>query len=315
MEATVEKIKKTITLVVPMRNESKGIKHLMVALKEFENELQKMKLKLEVIVVDNHSMDNSLELIRQTKNTLNIHLYRLSRNYGLQRSILFGISKATGDAAVVLQSDLQDPPEVALQMIVEWQNGSKFVAATSIKRDEPYFNRLSSGVFYYLINLLSETKMLRWFQDFFLLDKTIYSDLIKRMGYYEFLRGRLVDEYNIDSIIKYRRNSRINGKSNYRFASRYNVALDGVTRYATKFIRRLLILSLFSLMISSFIFSVNLIVFMIYGTRIFGNIVPIGTFTLLSLCAFSLSLVLEYQHRILRLVSEGTTSLQYKIVK
>jgi glycosyltransferase involved in cell wall biosynthesis len=306
-----------ITFIIPARNEEDGISHLVAAINSVFTLLEVRSHTLEVIIVDNHSSDKTFErlLAAEFENKFDVFLYQLNRNYGLQRSILFGMSKATGDALIVFQSDLQDPIDAAMKMICEWENGAKVVAGISHKRNEKSSILFTSGLFYNVINFLTDIRMLRWFQDFFLLDKDVYSDLCRRVNHFEFLRGRLIEEYGINSVVYYRRLGRTTGKSNFNFAGRYGIALDGITRFGSKLIRRFVIFGASLFFCSSAIFIVNLIAFIITGERYFGNILTWMVILLLGVTVFALGLTLEYLIRLLKLSSTNSTEVLYKTSK
>ena len=306
-----------ISFVIPARNEASGVANLVAAIESIHSLLEKQGHSLEVIIVDNHSSDETVKRLKiaKFKNKYHISLYELNRNYGLQRSILFGMTKATGDALIVFQSDLQDPIDAALQMISQWEAGAKVVAGISRKRHEKWSILFSSTLFYRTINFLTDIKILRWFQDFFLLDKEVYSDLSRRINHYEFLRGRLIEEYGINSVVEYTRSSRVTGKSNFSFASRYGIALDGITHFGSKMIRRFVIFGATLFMSSGLIFLINLGVFMITGQRYFGNILIWLIILLLGIIVFALGLILEYLIRLLKLSSINSTEVLYRSSK
>jgi len=306
-----------LTFVIPARNEEDGISDLLAAVNSIYALLAARSHTLEVILVDNHSSDNTLERLQLAtfENDFDVFLYQLNRNYGLQRSILFGMTKATGDALIVFQSDLQDPIEAAMRMISEWESGAKVVAGISHKRNEKSSILFTSGLFYFVINFISDIKMLRWFQDFFLLDKGVYSDLSRRVNHFEFLRGRIIDEYGVNSVVHYRRLGRTTGRSNFNFAGRYGIALDGITRFGSKLIRRFVIFGASLFFCSSIIFIVNFIAFMLSGQRFLGNILTWLIILLLGIIVFALGLILEYQIRLLKLSSTNSTEVLYKTSK
>lgn len=303
-----------ITFVIPARNEENGVPHLIAAINSIYTQLSVRGHTLEVIIVDNHSSDKTYERLKCAtfENKFDVYLYQLNRNYGLQRSILFGMTKATGDALIVFQSDLQDPIDAAINMIDKWESGAKVVAGVSHKRIEKPSILFTSGLFYTAINFITDIKILRWFQDFFLLDKDVYSDLGRRVNHFEFLRGRLIEEYGVSAVVQYKRLGRMTGKSNFNFAGRYGIALDGITRFGSKMIRRFVIFGAMLFFFSSTIFVVNLLTFIATGERYFGNILTWLIILLLGITVFALGLILEFLIRLLKLSSTNSTEILYK---
>jgi hypothetical protein len=157
--------------------------------------------------------------------------------------------------------------------------------------------------------------MLRWFQDFYLLDKNVYSDLSRRVNHFEFLRGRLIEEHGVNSVVHYRRLGRTTGKSNFNFAGRYGIALDGITRFGSKIIRRFVIFGASIFFCSSAIFVVNFMAFIFTGQRYFGNILTWLVVLLLGVIIFALGLILEYMIRILKLSSTDSTEVLHTSFK
>lgn len=305
-----------ISYVIPTRNEESGIEDLFQAIKEISLELKELGHSLEVVIVDNFSSDRTISRISEisVKQNQAINLYCLNRNYGLQRSLLFGMSKASGDAVVIFQSDLQDPVSASLEMVKVWERGARTVAGISHKRTEKKTTIISSGLFYNLINFLTDIKVLKWFQDFFLLDKTVYKDLARRINHYEFLRGRIVEEYGIDEKVNYERLGRRKGNSNFNFAGRYSIAMDGITRYGTKLIRRYVIFGTSVLGLASICFITNLAGLVLTGERLLGNILAWAIIVLLGLLLFSSGLMLEYLIRLLKLSSISSTEIVFEKV-
>ena len=303
-----------ISYVIPTRNEETGVEDLFDAIKNITFELNRIGHNLEVVIVDNYSSDLTVTRISEIslRESVRVNLYRLNRNYGLQRSLLFGMSRATGDAVVILQSDLQDPVSASIEMVKSWQSGARTVAGISHKRSEKKSTILSSGIFYYVINFLSDIIILKWFQDFFLLDKSIYTDIARRINHYEFLRGRIVEEYGVDKKIYYERLARKRGVSNFNFASRYSIAMDGITRYGTKLIRRYVILGASVLSLATLVFFINIIGLIITGERYLGNILTWAIIVFLGLILFASGLILEYLIRLLKLSSINSTEIYFE---
>lgn len=310
-------MKRKVTLVIPSLNEEDGIPNLHDTLLHLIEELSERNFLLELIFVDNHSDDYTVDLISKLKfpKEVQVKLFALNRNYGLQRSILFGTTKASGDCLILFQSDLQDPPETVLRMIENWVLGAKIVAGVSNKRNEKRLVLVTSGLFYKFINIFTDIRIVPWFQDFFLLDRSVYEDLGRRINHYEFLRGRLVDEFGVDSFVFYERLPRQSGRSNYNFASRYSVAMDGITKYGTKIIRRLVITTFgFSFLSFSFLTLSMFFQFMSFAP-ILGDLQFWLLMTALCVGLSLISFGLEFLSRILKLSSNLNTNIHFMEVR
>jgi glycosyltransferase involved in cell wall biosynthesis len=310
-------MKQKVTFIVPLLNEQEGIPDLYENLLMAEGYLRQKELGIELVFVDNCSSDQTVRKLQGLVFSKNFttSIFSLNRNYGLQRSILFGMTKASGDCLVVFQSDLQDPIQVVMQMVDRWKNGCKVVAGVSNKRSERKINLLTSGLFYKTINFFTDIHIVSWFQDFFLLDRSVYHDMGRRINYYEFLRGRLVEEYGVADFIYYERQARKTGKSNFNFASRYTVAMDGITRYGTKAIRRLLIFSASFSTFSIIMVAVNLVLRFLNRDPFLGDTLSWLYIFMLSFGLVLLSLSLEFLSRILKLSSNVNTEIYFSEIR
>jgi hypothetical protein len=137
----------------------------------------------------------------------------------------------------------------------------------------------------------------------------------RRINYYEFLRGRLVEEYGVDELIYYERQARKTGKSNFNFASRYAVALDGITRYGSKAIRRLLIFSASFSTVSIIMVAVTLLLRILNHDTFLGDSLSWLYIFLLSFGLLLLSLNLEFLSRILKLSSNVNTEIFFSEIR
>ena len=146
---------KAVTIICPTRNEQDGIQALVFAIRKIRRlALEKFgpSLSLHFILVDNASTDLTVELaVKKLRNDQNIMIVRHIRNLGLQNSILTGLMFTKTDASVVLQSDLQDPPELVILMIEKWMAGSKYIVTKIRKRNSSFFDALSRSVGYWFL--------------------------------------------------------------------------------------------------------------------------------------------------------------------
>ena len=293
---------KLLSIVVPFKNEELGIPELVRALAYISQQSKFLQFKTEIIFVDNDSSDNSVKVLKKSlANTrLQYSIYILNRNYGLQNSLVFGMRKSKGDCALVFQSDLQDSPQAAIAMLKEWINGAKVIAGVSTKRSDNWLNIQASRFFYRTIKLASDAPLVGWFQDFYLLDKRVYTELASKIQTNEFIRGRLAEDFGVDAKIYYERQRRTQGQTNFSFAKRYALALDGITKHGTRMIRTY---SVFAILffLTSIAISLILIVLNLFQNRplihLFRDVI---IFNLLASIQMACGLILEYSIRILR---------------
>lgn len=231
-------MEKLITIVCPMRNERPNLPDLCRQLEILCLGIQQIGLKVEVLFMDNASTDNTEEYLKDyiLKNSTDSHLryIRNKRDIGLQASLMTSMEIANGDALVVLHSDLEDPPELVLEFITKWKAGHKAVVGVMRTRQDPILYQLTSKLFYKILTISSDQRVLADFTDFFLIDQSIYKDIALRPRNNQFIRGIISANYGVDSRIDYNRRRRKAGQTHFNFVKRYEIALDAVFALGTK---------------------------------------------------------------------------------
>ncbi len=218
-----------ISVVVPVFNEMKNIPvlytELIKVLKNFE---------YEIIFVNDGSEDLSEKTIKllNTKDK-RVKLINLSRNFGHQVAITCGLDFSTGDAAIIIDADLQDPPKVIPRMIEKWQQGYDVVYGVRKERKgENFFKISTAGLFYRLINLLSGTKIPQNVGDFRLVSKKVVDVLRNTREYQRFMRGMVSWIGFSQTGIEFNRAKRFSGKSKYSTVSMIRLAVDGLLSFS-----------------------------------------------------------------------------------
>jgi glycosyltransferase involved in cell wall biosynthesis len=219
------------SLVIPVFNEEAVLPLLMHRLEAL---LQRINGTVEVIFVDDGSSDSS-PIFLQAKARID-HRFKfigLSRNFGQQVAITAGLDAARGDAVIVMDGDLQDPPELILAMIEKWQEGYEVVCAKRLHRDEDtYFKRATAHVFYHMINRLSSVRIPENVGDFRLLDRKVVDAFKNMPERTRFVRGMFSWLGFREAFVEFDRPSRPAGKTKYsalrlfRLAATYVVAFS-----------------------------------------------------------------------------------------
>jgi glycosyltransferase involved in cell wall biosynthesis len=307
-------MKKKISIVIPIKNEVENIPALISELNSTFREKEFKPYRVEFIVNDNFSSDGSRNLLsRWAANDARVRLNLFERDLGFQGSLITGMRLATGDVLAVLQGDLQDPPHLLLKMLYQWENGARVVAPIATNRKESFLDRLGRKIFYSLLVRSSDSRLSRDFQDFYMLDKSVYKEIAKSPINSSFIRAKISSNFGIDVTIPYERRKRELGSSNFRFVAKYNLAIDGLLFYGLKFNR---ILSL-----SSFIFCLIVIV---AGTflalsKIWGIFNPPPGWTTIqltimffgALIVFLISILVEYLVRLYRITIENYEKVNF----
>ena len=133
---------KKISVVVPVYFNAPSLPDLLKRLDQLKSDLSKISLDLEVVAVDDGSKDNSFETLNDLSKKYDfLKTHQLTKNFGEATASKFGLRKSTGDAFSVLAADLQDPPELILEMAKTWLEGNNYVICERTKRNDPVFSK------------------------------------------------------------------------------------------------------------------------------------------------------------------------------
>src|SRR5688572_27893949 len=221
-----------LSVVVPCFNEDAALGEMHARLTTV---LQKLApLNSEIIYVDDGSTDETPEILRDLQAIdSNVRVLSLSRNFGHQIAVTAGMEHAAGVAVVVIDADLQDPPEVIPEMIARWRNGYDMVyGARTGRAGETSFKRGTAKLFYRLMNRLSDVKIPLDVGDFRLMDRKVVQALLAMPERDRFLRG-MVSWVGFKPIaVLYTREPRVAGKSKYPLLKMIRFATDGLLSFS-----------------------------------------------------------------------------------
>ena len=220
-----------LSVVVPCANEQEVLRDTNQRLLAV---LEQLPLDCEIIYVDDGSTDSTPELLRE----LHIHdgrvrVVSLSRNFGQQIAITAGLQHASGDAVVVIDADLQDPPEVIVEFVRKWLEGYDVVYGVRTEREgEKAFKLWTAKAFYRFINRLSETSIPLDAGDFRLMDRQVADALLAMPERDRFLRG-MVSWLGFSQIaVPYRRAPRLAGVTKFPLFKMLGFAMDGIVSFS-----------------------------------------------------------------------------------
>ncbi len=225
-------MKKLISVVIPAYNEQEVLEELKKRLQEVMADNR--DYDFEIIIVENGSIDHTYQgLVKINKEDSRFKIIRLSRNFGCDGGITAGLSYAKGDAAVIMNADLQDPPELITQFIKKWEDGYEIIYGIIKKREGVAFTRVfMSSMFYKIINRLTNNVIPENVSDFRLVDRKVYS-VINRMGERnKFLRGMIAWTGFEHTGIPFERPARFAGTSKGAFIPTFQVALNGIFSFS-----------------------------------------------------------------------------------
>ena len=307
---------KLISIVVPVFNEEANIERLYEAVNRALEPIAD-RYAWEFIFTDNCSTDDTFfHIERIAERDHRVRAYRLTRNFGFQRSILTGYRLARGDAAVQIDCDLQDPPELILNFIKHWEAGNKIVYGVRRSRDEPFHVEATRRIFYRLIARISSDNLPYDAGDFRLVDRCVLDLLHDYRDESPYLRGYIASLGYAQIGVPYDRSKREYGKSAFRFGSLLSLAVDGIVSHSVMPLRFASFLGIALSAIAVLVIAVYLVLWISSAERW-----PPGfaTLAILMLTSFAMNAILlgvigEYLARIYRQVKPGPLTIVERFI-
>ena len=224
-------MKITYSIVAPIYNELDNLPELYRRVKEVMDSMDK---PWELILVDDGSSDGSTEAIRElAKKDDHVRPVIFARNFGHQIAITAGWDYARGDAVVVIDADLQDPPELIREMGEKWQEGYEVVFAIRAEREgESWFKLWTASLFYRIIYRITDVKIPLDTGDFRLMDRKVVDVLKQMRERHRFPRGMSAWVGFKQVGIEYKRAARIAGETKYPFRKMFRLAINAVTSFS-----------------------------------------------------------------------------------
>jgi dolichol-phosphate mannosyltransferase len=305
-----------ISIVLPAYNEEPNIRPLFERLHPILTQLSD-RFRFEFVVTDNHSTDRTFALLKEIAEAdARVRVFRLSKNFGFQRSILTGYMQCRGDAAIQLDVDLQDPPELIPEFLDRWQAGADVVYGVRIERSEGPVITFARRIFYRLIDLLSEDKLPVDAGDFRLISRRVIDLVCAYRDANPYLRGTIATLGFEQIGVPYARNARKFGESKFPFSKLLSLALDGILNHSTVPLR---FATYFGLVTS--VLTVILMLCYAFVRLILRAEWPAGFTTLAALILLSISInamllgiIGEYLGRMYRQVREAPVSIIESVV-
>jgi len=219
------------SLVLPIYNEEATIPELVRRLAEL---IEKLDGSAEVILVDDGSSDRSYELMRSAREAdPRFKLLRLSRNFGHQVAVTAGLDVAAGSAVIVMDADLQDPPEVALELAARWRDGYDVVYAVREEREgETSFKRATASLFYRLFRRMSDVDVPLDVGDYRLVDRRALDAFRSMRESNRYVRGMFSWIGYRQVGVPFRREERYAGETKYPLRKMLRFATDGIVSFS-----------------------------------------------------------------------------------
>jgi polyisoprenyl-phosphate glycosyltransferase len=221
-----------ISIVVPVFNEETNIVSFHDAVCTAIAPLAE-RYDFEFVFTDNHSTDRTFQILAEVAaRDSRIRVYRFSRNFGYQRSIMSGYNASRGVAAIQLDCDLQDPPSLIATFLRHWQDGADVVYGVRVKRSESWSISFLRVIFYRLIDRLSEDRIPVDAGDFRLISRRVIDLLSSLNDAQPYLRGTIASLGFKQVGVEYVRNARVSGESKFPFSKLVSLALDGILNHS-----------------------------------------------------------------------------------
>ncbi|AWV99680.1 glycosyltransferase family 2 protein [Arcticibacterium luteifluviistationis] len=258
-----------ISIVIPIFNEEENIPNLYARLTAAA---PSWKEDYEIVLVDDGSSDGSLEIMTDLiEKDSRVRLIKLSRNFGHQPAISAGIQEAKGDAVVIMDGDLQDPPEELYRFLDKWREGYQVVYAIRTKRKEGFFKKIAYATFYRMLAAISEIDIPLDSGDFCVMDRKVVNAIVKEMPeQIRFVRGLRAYAGFKQIGVKYERAERAAGEVKYTFKKLMELALDGLFGFSNVPLRLATYFG-FIIAIPSFIVGFFFVLHRMIGFKVLGH--------------------------------------------
>ncbi|HRH66697.1 MAG TPA: glycosyltransferase family 2 protein [Bacteroidia bacterium] len=222
---------KALSIIIPIYNEAGNIQILFERLSQV---IRGMKQDAEYVFVNDGSRDNSMELIKTlAQSNPDVRYLDFSRNFGHQVAVAAGLDYCTGECAIIIDADLQDPPELIPELYKKWKDGFEVVYAKRRSREgESFLKKFTAKLFYRTLKRITSIHIPVDTGDFRIIDRKVINVLRKMPEQQKFLRGQISWIGFRQTYIEYDRDERHAGKSGYTYKKMLRFALDGITSFS-----------------------------------------------------------------------------------
>jgi glycosyltransferase involved in cell wall biosynthesis len=299
-----------ITISIPVLNEEGNVDALIERLQAVA--AKNSDYDFEFLITDNASTDNTFaKLAEKAAFEPRLRVLRFSRNFGFQRSILVNLLNARGEAAIQVDADLQDPPELITDFLAKWRQGYKVVYGIRRRRQENPFLNLARKFHYRLINHLSDIDVPVDAGDFRLIDRAVIEQLRTYEDRTPYLRGIIASIGFAQIGIPYDRSERTAGRSKFNFFSLIALSIDGICSQSTKPLQYITLFGFAVSILTAVLIIFYLVFYFIEGTRDARGFTTLVLLILISIClnAAFVGLLGEYVGRIFTTVRGGPTAV------
>lgn len=222
---------KELSVIIPVYNEEANIQLLFERLNTV---ISQLNVDTEFIFVNDGSQDHSMNMIRElSEKNASVRYIDFARNFGHQIAVTAGLERCSGNAAIIIDADLQDPPELILELYKKWKEGYEVVYAKRKTREgENFLKKFTAKIFYRTLKKITSINIPLDTGDFRLIDRKIVDVLRAMPEQQKFLRGQISWIGFRQTFVEYDRDARYAGKTGYTYKKMIRFALDGITSYS-----------------------------------------------------------------------------------
>ena len=287
-------VKKLISIVTPCYNEEDNVVELHQRVAKV---MAALPYDYEHIYIDNHSTDETVSKVREiAAHDHRVKLIVNTRNFGHIRSPYYGILQSSGDACVLITSDLQDPPEMIVDFIKRWEEGYKTVLATKLQSEESSLMFFIRKIYYKFITGISEVPLVRNATGAGLFDKAVVDILRKIQDPYPYFRGLVCEIGYPIALVPFKQPSRKKGITKNNFYTLYDIAMLGITNHSKVPLRLMTIAGFGLSLVSLFVAFSFLVAKLVFWDSFQLGMAPIliGMFFFAAVQMFFIGLLGEY---------------------
>jgi len=274
---------KKISVIIPCYLEEEVIKISYERISKVMNNLD--NYKYELVFINDGSTDNTYNILLDiAKEDNNVKIINFSRNFGHQAAVMAGLKNCSGHSAIIIDADMQDPPEVIPDMLKLWEDGNEIVYGQRKSREgETYFKTFTAKAFYRVLKKLSDIDIPVDTGDFRLIDRKVIDSLCNLREHNKYIRGLVVWVGFKQYAYEYDRQERIAGETKYPFKKMLKLALDGIISFSTKPLKIIGGIGMLALFMA-FITAIYAILSYVFG---WNNLVPGWTSLMLTITVLS----------------------------
>ncbi|MGC6518155.1 MAG: glycosyltransferase family 2 protein [Candidatus Puniceispirillaceae bacterium] len=259
-----------LSLIVPVFNEAESVGVFVQTVNDIFDDIK--SLRLEILFINDGSHDDTLDrLLALQKTNKHIRIVDLSRNFGKEAALTAGLVACKGDLVVPIDVDLQEPPEVILEMLEKWHEGYEVVLAKRVDRSsDTWLKRTSANLFYRIHNKIADPAIPENVGDFRLMDRKVVDALNQLPETKRFMKGLFAWIGFRTAIVEFERQGRAEGKTKFNGLRLFGLAIDGLTSFSVAPLRLWSYLGCLIAM-TSFLFVMTILVrFFVFGVDVPG---------------------------------------------